>query len=696
MVKNRLAVKILAIIGITMFVGFAALGVISIWLEYRTLMELQTKNTRGLSSVVARDVGEYMMAGDMGIVNRYISDVKGKGAVLDLKIYGPEGRPAGSKAGEPDSAVAAALAAGSPAELRHTKEGRRALSFIVPLLNEERCKSCHEGGLRYTGALLLTTSLQEGYESARNLTLALTAAGVTFFFAMLVFMYLFFRRTLVRNIRELSGKIQLIAHGEGDLVSQLPVRTRDELGELAEGVNMLIAKLREIVSGLYHQAGHIAISACRTIKETERLVASTAEQRDLSTSVAVASEEMSATLNDVAATTHKAAQLSSCVDRSAKEGMATVAESSRSIDQIRTSVLGTLETMGKLESSSGQIGEIIGIIEDIADQTNLLALNAAIEAARAGDAGRGFAVVANEVKTLSNRTAASTRQIATIVRSIQEEIREVVASIGEGKARVEEGVEKSALARQRLEEIMRLAADSTDMISQIATATEEQSATTGEITEKIGMVSATAGAVNGEMEQTARIFRELSETAEQIYGTVGRFSVGNYHDTIKGLAAELRGRVTEVLEKAVAERKIARDALFSTEYTPVANTFPQKFRTPFDRFFDELVSPLQEETLARDGGMYYAICVDRQGYCPSHNLRYSQPLTGDRDYDKDHNRTKRIFNDRAGIRCATNSQNFLLQTYLRDTGEVMNDLSTPIIIGGKHWGAVRIGYRADD
>ncbi|GLI37434.1 methyl-accepting chemotaxis protein [Geobacter hydrogenophilus] len=695
--RNRLEFKVLGIIGATLCVGFAILGVTAIWLEYTALMKLQAANTRGLSTLISQEIAENMMSGDMAVINRYVARVKGKGQVLDLKVFGPAGKPSGDKGAAADPVVAEAIAAGRAGELRHTLgDGRHVLSFAVPLVNEERCTTCHEKGARYTGAILLTTSLQDGYVSARNLTIALVATGFVFFLIMLGTLYLFFRQTIVRNIRELSDRIQVIAHGEGDLTSQMPVRTSDELGELAEGVNMLIAKLREIVTSLYSQAGHIAISACRTVKGTEGLVASTAEQKDLSTSVAVASEEMSATLNDVAATTQRAAQLSINVDQAAKVGMETVEETSLSIDQIRTSVLGTLEAMGKLETSSGQIGEIVGIIEDIADQTNLLALNAAIEAARAGDAGRGFAVVANEVKTLSNRTATSTRQIAAIVRSIQEEIGTVVTSIDEGKTRVEEGVEKAGHARQQLEGILRLATDSTDMISQIATATEEQSATTVEITEKIGQVSATAGAVNGQMEETAHIFRELSETAEKIYGTVGRFSVGCYHDAVKGYAAELRDRATAVIEKALEARKITIDALFSTDYTPIPNTAPQKYRTPFDRLFDELVSPVQEEVLGRDSGMYYAICVDREGYCPSHNLRYSRPLTGDAAVDKDHNRTKRIFNDRTGIRCATHTQSFLLQTYLRDTGEVMNDLSTPITVGGKHWGAVRIGYRADD
>ncbi|BEH09108.1 MULTISPECIES: methyl-accepting chemotaxis protein [Geobacter] len=696
MFQTRLAFKVLAIIGITLFLGFAALGITSIWLEYTAIMDLQTRNTRGLSTLVVRDIGELMMAGDMAVIERYVADVRGKGAVLDLRIYDAAGRSAGKKQDAPDGEVQAALTAGVTAEKRHKVDGRHVLSFIVPLANEMRCQSCHEQSVRFNGAMLLTTSLEEGYSGARKLTMALALVGVCSFFFLLGVMYLFFNRVIIRNIGEISRRVQEIAQGEGDLTASVPVRSSDELGVLAEGINLLVTNLREIISGLYHQTGHIAISACRTIKETERLVASTHEQKDLSTSVAVASEEIAATLNDVAVNTQRAAQLSLSVDRAAHEGMATVTETAESIDRIRDSVMATLDTMDKLQQSSDQIGEIVGIIGDIADQTNLLALNAAIEAARAGDSGKGFAVVANEVKVLSDRTASSTREIGTIIRSIQAEIRAVVASIAEGKDKVEVGVERSTTARRQLEDILRLAAESTDMINQIATATEEQSATTGEISEKICQVSGTAERVNGQMEQTAGIFRELSETAEQIYGTVGRFKVGTYHDTVKGLASEMRDRVIATLERAAADRRVTLDALFSAEYTPIPDTFPQKYRTPSDRLFDEIISPIQEDVLGRDSGMYYAICVDRRGYCPSHNLRYSRPLTGNREADKEHNRTKRIFDDRTGLRCAGNTGSFLLQTYLRDTGEVMNDLSVPIVIGGRHWGAVRIGYRADD
>jgi len=348
--------------------------------------------------------------------------------------------------------------------------------------------------------------------------------------------------------------------------------------------------------------------------------------------------------------------------------------------------------MNRLQQSSTQIGEIIGLIEDVADQTNLLALNAAIEAARAGEAGRGFAVVADEVKNLSSKTSSSTQQISTIIKSIQADIREAIKSTEEAKGRVEHGIINSNRASDQISTILTFAAESADMINSIANATEEQNTVTNEITSKIHQVSNTSNDVQSEMEKSIAIFGELTKTAEQIYNTVGKFRVGNYHDTVKDYATELRSRAVDALERAIAEGRISSAALFSSDYKPIPNTMPQKYSTPFDSLFDEIISPIQEDIVSKDSKIFFAICVDRSGYCPSHNRRYTQPLTGDAERDKNSNRTKRIFNDKTGLRAATNEQSFCLQTYLRDTGEVFNDMSTPIVIQGKHWGGVRIGY----
>jgi methyl-accepting chemotaxis protein len=686
----KLSLKVFCIIGITLFLGFSVLGITSLWLGLDSSIRLQTLSSQGTAGVIRVAIEEFMMKGDSKLVDNYIKELKAKKTVLDLGIYGNNGKPSVGGGGT-DPLVLDSFKTGKTLHIKREANGIHTLVSVIPLPNDQRCKGCHDDG-GYTGAIMLTSSIEEGYDSAKKLAVLLCSLGAVCFILIVGSMYLFFRFTIIKNIIGISEKIQILSQGEGDLTVTLPVTSSDEIGTLTAGVNSLVAKLREIISILYGQAGQIAITSCRTTVGIEQLAASIFEQKELAASVAVASEEMSATLNDVAMTTANASTHSKQMDDSAREGQSVVGETVESIDQIRVGVEKTLGVMNRLQLSSNQIGEIIGLIEDVADQTNLLALNAAIEAARAGEAGRGFAVVADEVKNLSNKTSSSTQQIGTIIKTIQGDIREAMRSIEEEKGRVEHGIANSNRASHQISTILNFASESADMINSIAIATEEQSATTSDISSKIHLVSNTSNEIQKEMERSIATFEELTQTAEKIYNTVGKFKVGNYHDTIKSYAVELRDRAVNALERAIAEGRISAPALFSTDYKPIPNTMPQKYTTPFDRLFDEIISPLQEEILAKDKNMFYAICVDRSGYVASHNRRYTQPLTGDVNKDKNGNRTKRLFNDRTGLRAATNEDSFLLQTYLRDTGEVMNDMSTPIIIQGKHWGGIRIGY----
>jgi methyl-accepting chemotaxis protein len=691
--KFNLAAKVFCIIGITLFLGFSVMGISSLWLGLNSTIRLHESSSQGLAAAIRTSTEEFMMKNDLDSIGRYVKQLKDKKVVLDLKIVGKEGKPSGDNA-PANPMVLESFKTGKQLNSKQTLDGIHTLTTVIPLPNEQRCKSCHpEAG--NTGAIVLTTSLEDGYDAAKQLALLQCAVGAICFILIVGGMYLFMRVTIIRNIVNVSKSIQELSKGEGDLTLVIPVTSSDEIGTLTEGVNSLVTKLREIISELYNQAGFVAITSCRTMSGIERLAASIYEQKELSASVALATEEMSAKLDEVSSTTARASALSKRVDESAIDGRNVVGETADSIDQIRIGVEKTLGVMSRLEQSSGQIGDIVGLIEDVADQTNLLALNAAIEAARAGEAGRGFAVVADEVKLLSGKTSASTQQIAAIIKSIQGDIREAMKSIDEEKGRVNNGIVNSNRASEQISAILNLASESADMIDSIAVATEEQGATTTDITNKIIQVSETSNEIEKQMENAISTFGDLTETAEKIYNTVGKFRVGNDHDTIKGFAAELRDRAVAALEGAISSGRIGREALFSTEYKPIPDTFPQKFTTPFDRLFDEIVSPIQEETVTRDKRLFYAICVDRSGYVPSHNLRYTQRLTGDMIKDKDGNRTKRIFNDRTGLRAATNEDPFLLQTYLRDTGEIMNDMSTPIIIAGKHWGGVRLGYSAE-
>jgi methyl-accepting chemotaxis protein len=695
MFKKKLMHKILAIIGATLFIGINIVGLLALWLQYQSSMNLQEKNSRTMSAVIINEISEFMVKDDSKGVLNLAKSAKEQKFGFDLKVFNNEGKSASAPDSPANPEVLKAFAAGKRLETRQVEDGLHTLRAVVPLVNEERCKQCHDAGDKFRGAILLTSSQEDGYQSARRMIIILVAAGLCFFAVMMICMYWFIKKSIVRDILFFSEKLKDITAGEGDLTKEIPVRSDDEIGDLARHINHLVRTLRETITLLYQLAENISISLCQVSNRTAITVDAAADQKDRSQAVAVAAEQMAATLNVVAGNTHQAAGYSSQVDQAASEGMAVVDGACSSIMLVRENVVKTLGTVGRLEASSAQIGDIINLIEDIADQTKLLALNAAIEAARAGEHGRGFAVVADEVKMLSEKTATSTKEIAKIITNIQLESREASRSIAEEQERVEDGVAQSTAARECLERILGLAGETAQLITQIASATEEQSATTNEITEKIHGVSDSASIVHQDMLESDKAFNVLTGVAEQIFSTVGKFSVGNRHDKMKTLARDLRDMAEAALEKGIAENRITAADLLDRNYRPIPNTSPQKYGTAFDKFFDQYITPLQEEILSRQSSVFFAICVDDHGYVASHNLRYSKPLTGDPESDKLNNRTKRIFNDKTGLKAAQNVEPFLLQTYMRDTGEIMNDISTPIRLSGRNWGAVRIGYKAE-
>jgi methyl-accepting chemotaxis protein len=145
-----------------------------------------------------------------------------------------------------------------------------------------------------------------------------------------------------------------------------------------------------------------------------------------------------------------------------------------------------------------------------------------------------------------------------------------------------------------------------------------------------------------------------------------------------------------IMEQAIDNARLSLENIFDTQYEPSGNSFPPKYHTRYDRYFDQAVLGVQDEFL-KDSGVVYAVASDRNGYIPTHNSRYQLPMTGDPEKDKTINRTKRIFDDPIGIKAARNTEPAFLQIYHRDTGEVLWDISTPIIVKGKHWGAFRVG-----
>jgi len=349
---------------------------------------------------------------------------------------------------------------------------------------------------------------------------------ITIIAATLVFtlaLGLFIAKSVVNPLAKVFETLKQMA--AGNLSVRSDIRSRDELGMLAEELNIMTERLHETITRVTHNGLEVA-SAASQMHSTAEQMATGAEQAAAQTqTIATASEEMAATTNDIASNCHQAADNAGKVNEAAATSAQIVDETITVMAQIAVRVKDTATMVATLGNRSEEIGEIVGTIEDIADQTNLLALNAAIEAARAGEQGRGFAVVADEVRALAERTTKATKQIADTIKNIQIETHNAVISMEEGVREVEKGTKDAAKSGESLQSILEQIGALTMQVSQIATAAEEQTATTTEISNNIQQITAVVQMTANGSQESATAAAQLSRLSDELRSLMEHFRI---------------------------------------------------------------------------------------------------------------------------------------------------------------------------
>ncbi|WP_442969256.1 methyl-accepting chemotaxis protein [Pseudomonas sp. Q1-7] len=363
--------------------------------------------------------------------------------------------------------------------------------------------------------------------------------------------------------------------------------------------------------------------------------------------------------------------------------------------RLSASACASRELIAALSQRGEDIQQVAQVIQSIASQTNLLALNAAIEAARAGAHGRGFAVVADEVRGLAGRTARATDEVGQMVADIQRQTAEVVEQISQLSADLEAGVGQVELTGHRLEKITGLAAAVEDQVDEIARGTQTNRDQLARLFEAVEQVRSDLRVSDEQTRRLAVAAGALEVQAETLSERLAEVRLDDYHQRVYDLARRGAADIAERFEQDLLDGRVKLDDLFDRRFQLVPGTNPQKYSSRFDRYTDQVLPAIQEELLKSHEGLVFAIACTPEGYVPTHNLAFSEAPSGDPERDMTRSRSKRLFNDRTGIRCGSHQQPLLLQTYTRDTGELMHDLSVPIFVRGRHWGGLRLGYRPE-
>lgn len=508
-------------------------------------------------------------------------------------------------------------------------------------------------------------------------------------FGGLFFMMFFFTILIVRPIKKIAAVFAEIGEGGNDLSKDMPLLTYDEMRDLSHNYNLFMEKLRKILLKVRLLSVNIGVESAQVVLSVKQATAEVDKQSELSHQIYESSSRTNESIENIRSNSvaiSDAANLNLRNAQSSKEEMASLTSN---MDSINSMLNDFHSTVGDLTKNSENIRDIVSLIEDISDQTNLLALNAAIEAARAGEAGRGFAVVADEVRKLAERVKSATEEISSNINDMIKQVRhteEQTEHIGDFINKTRDVVDSTSAG---FENMVHDFEETGKGMNEITVSLDEFTSINSVVFENVNMINNIAEEVTNKMDHSNDNTMSLNQRIEEIQDNVTQFRIGmGYMEVILEKSCSVKKQYEEYLTD------LSRQGvdIFDKNYKEVPGTKPQKYKTTYDSKVEKFFQDISEKLLSSINGCIFVLAVDKNGYAPTHNKKYSKPTTGDTQLDTVNSRDKRIFNDHAGLRAAQNLMPFLMQTYARDTGEILNDLSIPIEINGKHWGALRIGF----
>ncbi len=422
-------------------------------------------------------------------------------------------------------------------------------------------------------------------------------------------------------------------------------------------------------------------------------------QADYLVELTTLAQQLSAAAKDIDEAGTQAIQHAEKVQSGNAESESTVKAATQRIGDL---VLGVSEIESQLvglnQSLTG-VRKVSGDIQTVARLTNLLALNATIEAARAGEAGKGFAVVAGEVKTLAGKTAGAAGVIDETIGDVSDNVGMLIKSGGHAREVADQVGDGVNVINSTVYSFNEMANQMQSSVGLIASAASQSLGQCETMRERIQTAAHDMQDANQSLQQADVRIEGLLKMSEGLIELVAGSGRNVRDRRIFDFIMERAKEVSKLFEQALSSGVITMEQLFDDNYRPIAGTDPLQHMTDFVGLTDKVVSPVLELALEFSKRIVFCAAVDRNGYLPTHNLKFAHTQKpGEPDWNNAHCRNRRIFNDRTGLASGQNRKPFLLQTYRRDMGNgehvLMYDCSAPIYVKGKHWGGFRCGYMA--
>ena len=360
--------------------------------------------------------------------------------------------------------------------------------------------------------------------------------------------------------------------------------------------------------------------------------------------------------------------------------------------------VGRIETrLGAVGSALAQVAKVSGSIEAIAKQTNLLALNATIEAARAGAAGRGFAVVASEVKNLAEATRQATHQIGETVRDLDGQVGSLIGESSDASLRAKSAGEGAEQIQGIIVRVQKGFTSVGQEIDGVAKAATSNLAHCDMVIDELGHLAKGVDLSSSDLKNADERVAKLLDVSEALIALIADSGVETSDAPLIRIVIDTAKRISDAFEAAIARGEISVDQLMDENYREIPGTNPKQYLTNYVEFTDRILPPIQDPIQKSDPRTVFCVAWAKGGYLPTHNPNYRLPQGPDPVWNNANCRNRRLFNDRAVKKVAANQTPFLLQTYRRDMGGgnfvLMKDLSSPIHVRGRHWGAFRMGFR---